>query len=384
MNFKNISRQVILLGLVSLFTDFSSEMLYPIAPLFLTVTLGVSMSLVGLIEGIAEITAGFLKGYFGHLSDRIGKRSIFITTGYGISGIVKSIPGLIPVMPVVFFSRVTDRIGKGIRTAPRDALLAANAGGNTGAVFGFHRGMDTLGAVAGPVAALILLYFFPARYTLIYLVAFIPSIAAIGFAFAVKDVKGRSSSVGKKSYGLFLRSAPLEYKKLVFLVTLFSFANSSDVFLILKSKLITRSDFTAIMGYVLYNGIYALFSYPIGIVSDRFGKRNVFIGGLLIFSAVYAGFAVNQSTLMIWLLFGLYGIYAASTEGVTKAWVSDLVNDEFRGSAIGFLTMLSSLAVMSGSVFTGILWDNLGSVLPFIISSVISLFVGILLVFMKR
>ena len=159
LKLKNISRPVVILGLISFFTDFASEMLYPITPIFLTAVLGASMSVVGLIEGIAEVTAGFLKGYFGTLSDRIGKRSIFVVIGYSLSGLVKSLPGLIATVPVVIFSRITDRIGKGIRTAPRDALLASYANGNTGAVFGFHRGMDSLGAVAGPLTALLLLYF---------------------------------------------------------------------------------------------------------------------------------------------------------------------------------------------------------------------------------
>ena len=194
--FKNISRSVIILGLVSFFTDFASEMLYPITPIFLTAVLGASMSIVGLIEGIAEVTAGFLKGYFGTLSDRIGKRSIFVVIGYSLSGLVKSLPGLIATVPVVIFSRITDRIGKGIRTAPRDALLASYANGNTGAVFGFHRGMDTLGAVAGPLVALLLLYFFPGKYSWIYLFAIIPSLFAIGFTFVVKDAKGSVKNSG--------------------------------------------------------------------------------------------------------------------------------------------------------------------------------------------
>ena len=155
--FKNIPRAVVILGLISFFTDFASEMLYPVTPIFLTAVLGSSMAVVGLIEGIAEVTAGFLKGYFGALSDKIGKRSIFVVIGYGISGIVKSLPGIIPHISTVLFSRVTDRIGKGIRTAPRDALLAGHSNNNTGAVFGFHRSMDTLGAVIGPLAALLLL-----------------------------------------------------------------------------------------------------------------------------------------------------------------------------------------------------------------------------------
>jgi len=377
---KKISKQVVLLGLVSFFTDFASEMLYPVTPIFLTSVLGASMSLVGLIEGFAEITAGFLKGYFGSLSDKIGKRSVFVVAGYSLSGIVKSLPGILATIPVVIFSRIGDRIGKGIRTAPRDALLASYAGENSGAVFGFHRSMDTFGAVVGPLAALILLHFIPNGYKAIYLLALIPSFLAIGFTFIVKDQVGRKKS-SRKLYSDFFKSAPKEYKVLLVLFTLFSFVNSSDVFLILKSKEITLSDTTAILGYVFYNFIYAAVSYPIGLLADKFGKKNLLIFGMIIFSVVYFGFATLNSKLVLWLLFSLYGIYAASTEGVTKAWISDIIPDEFRGSAIGLLTAFSSFAIMFGSIFTGLLWDNFGSAVPFYISSAVSLLIALILVF---
>lgn len=375
--FSGISKQVVVLGLVSLFTDFASEMLYPITPLFLTAALGASMAVVGLIEGVAEITAGFLKGYFGTLSDKLGKRSIFVIIGYGLSGAVKSIPGIIATVPSIVTARIIDRIGKGIRTAPRDALLAAEANGNTGAVFGFHRAMDTLGAVAGPLAALGLLYFLPGKYQTIYLIALIPSILAFGFTLAVKEKKANSRAPKKKLYLQFWKSAPKEYKRLLTIVVLFSFVNSSDVFLILKSKDVSGSDVTSILGYVFYNFIYAFASYPIGMLADKLGKKKMFSFGLIIFSVVYFGFALSNSASLMWGLFALYGIYAASTEGVSKAWVSDLIPSEYRGTAIGLLTMLSSFAIMLGSFVTGILWDQFGAQVPFLLSAVVSLVIAI-------
>jgi MFS family permease len=288
-------------------------------------------------------------------------------------------------VPVVIFSRIADRIGKGIRTAPRDALLASYANGNTGAVFGFHRGMDTLGAVAGPLVALLLLYFFPGKYSWIYLFAIVPSLFAIGFTFVVKDAKASVKNSKKKVYRELWKSAPKEYKVLLITLTLFSLVNSSDVFLILKSKQIAHSDIIAILGYVFYNLVYAFASYPVGILADKFGKRNIFIIGLIIFSAVYFGFAMNEDHIIVWLLFAFYGIYASSTEGVSKAWVSDLVPDQFRGSAIGLLTALSSFAVMFGSILTGVLWDKFGAQLPFLFSAFISFFIAItLFLFRKR
>ncbi|MHB1686728.1 MAG: MFS transporter [Ignavibacteriaceae bacterium] len=383
MTLKKIPRQVVILGFVSLFTDIASEMLYPITPIFLTAALGASMATVGIIEGLAEFTAGFLKGYFGRLSDKLKKRSIFVTAGYGLSALSKPLPGIFPFIPAVVFSRVADRVGKGMRTAPRDALLAANADGNTGAIFGFHRGMDTLGAALGPVAALILLHFYPHNYILIFLVAFFPSVIAVSFSSFVKDKIVERKVAPKFKYFEFWKTAPAQYKHLIYLVTLFSFVNSSDVFLILKSKNISHSSSLAITGYIFYNLIYAASSYPIGKLADRIGKSRVFVIGLFIFSLVYFGFAVSPDFQTIWALFILYGIYAASTEGVAKAWVSDLILDENRGSAIGLLTMLSSFAIMIGSFFTGVLWDKFGSSIPFLVSSAVSFFVAFAFIFFK-
>lgn len=368
-----ISKQVFILGMVSLFTDIASEMLYPVTPIFLTAVLGSSMAIVGLIEGIAEVTAGLLKGYFGNLSDKLGKRSIFFVLGYGISAIAKPLPGIFQNISIVLSSRVSDRIGKGIRTAPRDALLASYSNGNSGSVFGFHRAMDTLGAAIGPLLALVLLNFYPNNFQLIFLIAFVPSVIAVVFTLLVKDNEASSKKKSKKNYLQFWKSAPNEYKQVLVLITAFSLVNSSDVFLILKSQNITQSSSLAIFGYVFYNIIYAIFSYPLGGLADKYGKQKIFSFGLIIFSAVYFGFAFFNDINLIWILFAFYGIFAASTEGVSKAWISDLIPGEQRGSAIGLLTMLSSFAVMLGSFLTGILWDQFGSSFPFLLSASISL-----------
>jgi MFS family permease len=378
-----ISKPVIILGLVSLFTDIASEMLYPVTPIFLTTVIGSSMAVVGVIEGIAEVTAGLLKGYFGNLSDKIAKRSIFVVIGYGVSALVKPLPGIIQNVPSVLFSRVSDRIGKGIRTAPRDALLAGYSNGNSGAVFGFHRAMDTLGAAIGPVFALVLLYFFPDNFQLIFLLAFIPSVIAVTFTFFVKDKQQPVKSKNKKNYLAFWKTAPKEYKKILILIVVFSLVNSSDVFLILKSQNISNSNTLSILGYVFYNLIYAAASYPLGGISDKYGKKKVFTFGLIIFSLVYFGFAFVDNINFIWILFALYGVYAASTEGVSKAWVSDLIPNEYRGSAIGLITMLSSFAVMIGSFLTGVLWDKFGSTIPFLVSAIVSLIIAFVLFIYK-
>lgn len=378
-----LHRQVIILGMVSLFTDIASEMLYPVTPIFLTAVLGSSMAIVGLIEGIAEFISAVLKGYSGNFSDKIGKRSVFITIGYGISAISKPLPGIFPNIPIVFASRISDRIGKGIRTAPRDALLGSYSNGNSGAVFGFHRAMDTLGAAIGPVIALALLNFFPENYQLIFLVAFVPSLIAVFFTLLVKDKRISSTKRFKKNYIEFLKTAPSAYKKILVLLALFSIVNSSDVFLILKSRDVSASSTLAIFGYIFYNIVYAASSFPMGNLSDKIGKKKVFAFGLLLFSIVYFGFAFMNEIYLVWVLFALYGIYAASTEGISKAWISDLIPDESRGTAIGFATLIIGLCVMFGSFLTGILWDAFGSRIPFIISASVSLLLSLIVMLKK-
>ncbi len=384
MKLKNIPRQVLVLSIISLFTDIASEMLYPVTPIFLTAVLGSSMAVVGIIEGAAEVTAGLLKGYFGRLSDKLKKRSVFVVLGYALSAISKPLPGLFPALSAVIASRISDRVGKGARTAPRDALLATYAEGQTGAVFGFHRGMDTLGAALGPVGALILLHFYPGEYTLIFLVAFAPSVIAVTFTLFVKDNPASFKKVTKRNYAEFWKAAPHQYKIILLLITLFSLVNSSDVFLILKSKDISNSASLAIWGYIFYNLIYASVSYPIGKYADKAGKKKVYIAGLYIFAGVYFGFALYPDIYFIWFLFALYGIYAASTEGVVKAWVSDLIPDEDRGSAIGLLTMCTSLSIMLGSFIAGVLWDAFGSIVPFMLSAVVSALVATLFIVIKK
>jgi MFS family permease len=398
MKLKNIPRQVILLGLVSLFTDMASEMLYPVTPIFLSGILGASMAMIGLIEGLAELTAGVLKGYFGFLSDKLGKRSIFVIAGYSLSALSKPLPGLLPQTVIVFLSRIADRTGKGIRTAPRDALLASYSDkNNKGAIFGFHRGMDTLGAVIGPLFGLLLLSIYSYNFRKVYLFALIPSLLAVAVTLLIKDKKPENSEnneerkaennvITKKGTARysFWKESPKDYRILTIIFTLFSLVNSSDVFLILRSKDISHSTTTAILVYVFYNLIYAISSYPAGLFSDKYGKRNAFIIGLVIFSAVYFGFGLTSGTAIIWILFLFYGIYAAFSEGVVKAWASDLVPDNKRASAIGLLTMLSGFAILIGSLVTGILWDKFGPAVPFIISGIISLIAALVLYILNK
>ena len=385
MSNKKIPKPVKILSYVSLFTDIASEMLYPITPIFLTAILGASMSVVGAIEGAASIIAGVLKGYVGNLSDKISKRALFVRIGYTLSALAKPLPGLFPNISTVVISRTSDRVGKGIRTAPRDALLGSYSDKNTtGKIFGFHRAMDTVGAALGPLLALALLYYFNNNYKLIFLIAFVPSLIAVSLTLLVKDNFISTDVKSDKRYSAFWKTASPKYKMLLLLVTIFSLVNSSDVFLILKTKVISDSAILAILGYVFYNIVYAGFSYPFGKLSDKYGKKKIFVMGLLVFSFVYLGFATLRSIYILWILFALYGIYSAATEGIVKAWVSDLIPNEFRGSAIGLLTMCSSLAIMLGSFLAGVLWDKFGAEAPFLISSAISFVIVIVMILSKK
>ncbi len=380
MKFKfKIPRQVVILGLISFFTDFASEMLYPVVPIFLTSVLGASMSIVGLIEGVAEVLANLLKGFFGIISDKIKKRAIFVKTGYSLSALVKPLPGFFPYVSIVAIARSLDRIGKGIRTSPRDALIAAEANDkNKGTLFGFHRSLDTLGAVAGPLTALLILAITNENYRAVFYFSIIPSLGAIYFAFKTKDKF--AGTVNKTFYNFkeFVKNSPSNIKRLLLLVTIFSLVNSSDVFLILRVKNIFASDSYAIWAYLFYNLIYAVFSFPAGILSDKFSKRIVFATGLLIFSIVYFLFATSVKLFVIAFAFVLYGFYSATTDGILKGWISDFIGETYRASAIGIFNLFMGIAMMLSSIITGILWDAFGPEIPFLISSVVSFIVGIL------
>ena len=380
MNIKfKIPKQVLILSLVSFFTDFASEMLYPVTPIFLSSALGASMGTIGAIEGIAEITANLLKGFFGALSDKIRKRALFVKIGYSLSAAVKPLPGVFPNVGVIASARTIDRIGKGIRTSPRDALLAGEANAsNKGAIFGFHRSLDTFGAVVGPLIALLILFYSNNDFRTVYYFSAIPSVFAIAFVFLVKEKAKTRTKSKKYNYLKILKTLPANLKILLLFVALFSLVNSSDVFLILKLKE-TSSDFTAIGGYIYFNAVYALFSYPFGILSDKYGKRNIFAFGLLVFSIVYLIFAISSSVTVLFFGFTLYGFYSAATDGILKAWISDLTDDSIRSTIIGLFNTVSGICILIASVVAGVLWDNFGSSLPFLISSVGALIISVLI-----
>jgi len=362
-----ITRPILVLSFVSLFTDMASEMLYPIMPAFLK-SIGFSILLIGFLEGFAEMVAGLSKGYFGQLSDVRQKRLPFVQLGYLLSAISKPMMAAFTAPLWIFFSRTIDRTGKGLRSAPRDALLSAAATKeNKAKVFGFHRSMDTFGAVIGPLLALLFLYFYPGEYNTLFLIAFIPGIIAVLLTLTVKEKVGKPKleKINFFSFLGYLKHAEQDYKKLLKGLLLFALVNSSDVLLLFKMKEAGVDDLLIIMIYIFYNLVYALAAFPAGIIADKIGMKPTFIFGLVLFALVYVGFTFVEDTNWFWLLFLVYGLYAATTEGVAKAWITNIVSTGTAGTAIGAYTGLASIAAFLASATAGVLWTVFGSEFAF-------------------
>ncbi len=363
-----INRTVIILSVVSLFADIASEMIYPVVPVYLK-EIGFSVLLIGILEGVAEFTSGISKGYFGKLSDEKGVRLPFIKGGYFFSAISKPMMAMLTYPLWIFFARTVDRFGKGLRTAARDALLSQQSTKETKArIFGFHRGMDTLGAAIGPIIALVFLYFFPKQYVSLFYWAFIPGMIAVLLIFLLKEKKEPVSTLAKGNFFSFFKYwkvASVEYKKLVVGLLLFALFNSSDIFLLLLTKEVTGSDTTTIAAYIFYNLVYAAASYPLGSLADKFGVKKIFILGLLMFAIVYTGFAFHPSTTVIFILFFIYGIYAAATEGITKAWITNIAHNTNTATSVGFYTSCQSICSLLASIIAGFVWSILGSSFTF-------------------
>lgn len=374
---KYITRTIWILSLVSLFTDTASEMLYPIMPIYLK-SIGFTVVLIGILEGIAEATAGLSKGYFGKLSDKSGKRAPFVQLGYALSSISKPMMAIFIYPLWIFFARTLDRLGKGIRTGARDAMLSDEATSKTkGKIFGFHRSMDTFGAVIGPSLALLYLYFYPEDYQTLFYLAFLPGAASILFSFFLKDKKTTTIETKKRtSFFSFLhywKESPKIYRKVVFGLLIFTLFNSSDMFLLLKVKETGLSDAAVVGVYIFYNLVYALFSFPIGIIADNLGLKNVFIVGLALFSLVYFGMSFFSNLYIYFGLFFLYGLYAAATEGISKAWISNITEKKDTATAIGTYAGFQSICTMMASSITGILWFKFGFAVAFITIAIVTL-----------
>lgn len=378
---RKITRTIWLLSFISLFADIASEMLYPVMPLYLT-SIQFSTISIGILEGFAEALAGLSKGYFGKLSDATSKRAPFIKWGYALSSVSKPMMALFTYPAWIFISRCLDRFGKGLRTGARDAMLSDEATEETkGRVFGFHRSMDTLGAAIGPILALLYLYIQPADYKTLFIIAIIPGIITISLSAFIRDKHKKtaidSNTTSLLSFLKYWRQASPAYRKVVSGLLLFTFFNSSDVFLLLQVKQTGLDDTYTIGIYVFYNIIYAAFAYPLGILADKIGLKSMLIAGYFLFAFVYAAMSINTNTMLFIAIFFAYGLYAAATEGISKAWITNIAGKHDKATAIGTFTAFQSICTMFASSLTGLLWYYYGSSIALLITSIATAYVAI-------
>ena len=363
-----VHRNVFRLGVVSFFADISSEMIYPLVPLFLTSVLGAPLAVVGAIEGVAESTASVMRLVSGWVSDRVGRRKPFVLVGYALAAVAKPLLALAFHWPTVMFARFVDRSGKGLRTSPRDALIGQWTEPTArGRAFGFHRAADTAGAVVGPLAALALLALLGQNYRLIFVLAFIPGAIGVLLLRGVGERGASSSAEAPSGPRPKLSDFGGRYYVFLLLSLLFALGNSSDVFLILRARDVGLGVSEVVLAYVAYNAVYALLSLPAGVASDRLGRRGVIALGFAIFAAVYFGFAVVDTGAYVWGLFAVYGVYMAMTEGVGRALVTDFVGAQWRGTALGLYQGSMGLMILLSSVIAGVLWDRIGPAAPFLL-----------------
>ncbi|HSF23895.1 MAG TPA: MFS transporter, partial [Blastocatellia bacterium] len=332
--FTGLSRSTIILGLVSLLADISSEMIYPILPLFLTETLRAPATVVGLIEGVAVGASTAIGGISGWLSDRIGRRKPVAFAGYLLTAVTRPMIAGAQVWQVVLGARFAERFGKGIRTAPRDALLAeSTAEQYRGRAFGFERAMDSGGAVVGPIVALVLVGWAGLGARSIFLISAIPATIAALLILAVRERRSDIAKSGNLKFSL--AGTTREYKRLLLVTGVFGLANSANAFLILRSGQLGLEHKWTILAYTLYNAVASLASMPAGAASDRFGRRNVLMIGFGIYAVSYAGFGAASAGWLVWPLFAFYGLFPALTDGVGKAMAVDTAGKAGRATAIG-------------------------------------------------
>jgi MFS family permease len=360
-----ISRNVFLLSLVSLATDVSTDMLYPLLPLFLTRTLGAPFAAVGLIEGLAESTASLLKGFSGWLSDRLGRRLPLVIAGYALAALTKPLLALAAGWPLVLTARVLDRFGKGLRVSPRDAMIAdSSLPLLRGRAIGYHRSVDQIGAVLGPLLALPLLAAFHGDYRAIFLFAFVPAALGTALLFATRETGAAAAGAAAPPRFRLAGTSPA-FRRFLLVTLVFALGNSSDAFVLLRAQYLGFSPQGVVLLFAAMNTTYVLSAYPAGILSDRLGRRRLLLAGFVLFAAVYLALALLRSAPWLWLVFPAYGLYLGLTDGIIRAFVADLVRPEHRATALGAQAMATGLAALPASALAGLLWQTLGPAAPF-------------------
>jgi MFS family permease len=372
-----LSRSAIIIGLVSLLSDASSEMIYPVLPIFLTQILHAPATVVGLIEGVTNGTANLVPVIAGWLSDRSGRRKPIAFAGFVLSALSRPVIGLASVWGVAFAARAADRIGKGIRSAPKQALLAeAASDAQRGRVFGFDRAMDYLGAVIGPLICLALVGGLGVSERSIFFIASIPALCAALMILAVREPGAAAKvQVGGSSFKGFTR----QFKLFLIVAAVFGLANSANSFLILRAKELGLATSWTILAYALFNAVSSLFSMPAGSASDKFGRRNVLLIGYAIYALVYFGFGMANQLWMIWLLFAFYGLFPALADGAAKALAIDTAGKAGRATAIGVFSAVNGLTQIAASLIGGLLWDKINSQATFFFGATLAALAVVLL-----
>ncbi|MFZ2632647.1 MAG: MFS transporter [Desulfosalsimonadaceae bacterium] len=369
--FFGFGKNVTVAGLVSFFMDISSEMIYPLVPLFLANVLGVNKSVIGLIEGIAESTASLIRIFSGWFSDRIGNRKWLMAAGYGISTLSRPFMALAAGWHQVMGSRLIDRFGKGIRTAPRDAIIAESAdSAYLGRAFGFHRSMDTMGAVMGPALAFFLLSVSSNDYRKVFWLSMIPGVIAVLLIILLITEKKKPFVAHADRPKLTFSHFDWRFKFFVVIAGIFALGNSSDVFLILRAQQIGISTQMIPVVYLVFNLVYSLSSIPSGMAADRFGKKRVIFLGFVLFAVLYSGFALASGTRVVWMLFGLYGLFMGLTEGIQKAFLTTIIPADFKATAFGVYNTVVGIAMLPASLIGGWLWDKVSPSATFYFGSV--------------
>ncbi len=369
-----------MVSLVSFFQDAASEMLYPVLPFFVTGVLGAPPAVLGLIEGLADGTASVLKAGSGRLADLRHRRPL-VAGGYGISAFGKLLLAVAGAWPMVLAARFTDRVGKGLRGPPRDAIIADDTtSADRGRAFGFHRAADTAGAVVGPLIGLGLYQLVGQHFRPLLWIAVVPAAISVSLVFLIRERPHPRLEVRAP---WSLDGLPRRYWRVIAVIGLFAVVNFPDTLILLRA-MDAGFDFAGVVAlYVLYNLAYASLSYPAGVLSDRLDRRLVFAVGLAVFAVTYIGFGIATASVWMWVLFPVYGAYTALTDGVSRAWIADLVPADSRGTALGIHSAVSGFGLLVAGVWAGLLWDDTGQV-PFIVSGALVAVLGVALLRARR
>jgi MFS family permease len=377
--FAGLSRNTFLLAAASLFADISTEMLYPVLPVFLTTTLKASGSVVGLVEGFAQATQNIVQGFSGTLSDKLQRRKPVALLGYFLAAVGKPLMGLATTWQGVFGGRLLDRVGAGTRSAPRDALIASSVDEeNRGRAFGLEGVGDNAGAFLGPILAVLLLYFVRVGIRDIFYLAFIPGLLAFLMVLLVRE--RRAVVRAKSKIDVSPRQFPRDYRVYLAVTALFGLGNSSNQFLILQTRDLGASLEQTILVYAAFNLVAALISYPAGSLSDRLGRRNVLLAAFGVFLIAYTGFAVTRNVFVIAGLFVFYGLYQGIFRAVGKAFAADLVPEHLRASGVGWYSTMVGVVQLLASLVAGLLWDRIGHSAVFAYGATFALIGGIALI----